>query len=313
MHGLGKLIRSSRHYVSSLALPVRLEQHSKSTCLALEPARLLQFYRLGTFSAFRHVYNELSFNSSRFGFGFWDCSVTRQPLNSSRSRFRIFGRCCSSGSKANRVRRETIAAQFVHIRVWSSTVGVCGTLVVVWVLGAVRLLKTLLFQGSQIRSRNSQKAEAESSSSIYADPGAEFAEGAGRRAIHETKVETVVERLDAKVSRKQEGPSIVPNEAVQRSPPAIICKSADPEHDAFRQFESSIPPRNDLRFDWNHDSEYHGCPRRAGLNLRERSRIDIWFKLRPSYAPYDSLGNAEAAAPPPDTRPTTWAPLLQDV
>ncbi|KAF9028376.1 hypothetical protein BDZ89DRAFT_1039073 [Hymenopellis radicata] len=39
----------------------------------------------------------------------------------------------------------------------------------------------------------------------------------------------------------------------------------------------------------------------------------FWVQFRSRSARYDSLENTEAAAPPPDTRPTVWAPLLRAV
>ncbi|KAF9010410.1 hypothetical protein BDZ89DRAFT_1047606 [Hymenopellis radicata] len=75
------------------------------------------------------------------------------------------------------------------------------------------------------------KAEPESSSSICPDPGSEFAEGCSHGD------EQRLTRRDFDMTgRKQEGPSItsMPDEAVRRSPPAIICKNVKLEDDAFR-------------------------------------------------------------------------------
>ncbi|KAF8998333.1 hypothetical protein BDZ89DRAFT_1051632 [Hymenopellis radicata] len=70
-----------------------------------------------------------------------------------------------------------------------------------------------------------------SSSSICPDPGSEFAEGCSHGD------EQRLTRRDFDMTgRKQEGPSItsMPDEAVRRSPPAIICKNVKLEDDAFR-------------------------------------------------------------------------------
>ncbi|KAF9019300.1 hypothetical protein BDZ89DRAFT_1208265 [Hymenopellis radicata] len=134
----------------------------------------------------------------------------------------------------------------------------------------------------------------------------------------EMSVMGVLTRRDFDVVRVRRTTSItsMPNEAVQRSPPAIIFTNAKLAHDAFpsrlkvrfRRRTTCASTRTETWIPW--------MPSPGRLESGgKKSCIDIRCNFAPGSAHYDSLRNAEAAAPPPDTRPTTSTeiPYAMDV